>query len=108
MNKTPREWLLARHATEQATLDALRRAALPAPELDTLAFLRELFVPVRAVWGSLAVVWLALLVFWSLSPKPAPLTPSSSPSLSSASPQFCLSTSNAQIDALLSETRTLR
>ncbi len=105
MKQTPREALLARHSDAVPTLDALRRAALPPPPLSAAEFLRELFLPARRTWAALALVWLLLATF-QVSTRNAPARPSPSGTL----PQgFALcSTSNAQIDALLSETRALR
>lgn len=63
--KTPRNWLLARHAPAQPQLDALRRAALPASAEDITwrEFLARLFRPHRVVWQALAAVWIALVAF---------------------------------------------
>ena len=63
MNKSFREWLLARHQSATPRLDELRRAALPAAPRTRGAFLRELFAPHRVAWRALAAVWIALLVF---------------------------------------------
>ncbi len=105
MKQTAREALLARHADAVPALDALRRAALPQPPLSTAEFLRELFLPARHTWAALALVWLLLAAF-QFSTRNAPTSPFPTGTL----PQgFALcSTSNAQIDALLSETRALR
>jgi hypothetical protein len=63
MNKSFREWLLARHQSATPQLDALRRSVLPAAAPTRGAFLRELFAPHRIAWRALAAVWIALLVF---------------------------------------------
>ncbi len=62
-NKTPRDWLLARHTAATPQLDALRRAALPSPAITWRVFVRELIQPNRAAWRTLAAVWFALVVF---------------------------------------------
>jgi len=62
--KTPRGWVLARHAASDARLDALRRAALPEPSLTVDEFLHELFHPHRTFWRSLAAVWVGLVLFY--------------------------------------------
>jgi hypothetical protein len=105
MKQTPREALLARHADAVPELDALRLAVLPQPPLGAVEFLRELFLPARHAWVALALVWLLLAAF-QFSSRNAPANPSPAGTL----PQrFALcSTSNAQLDALLSETRALR
>ena len=77
---TPREILLARHASARPALDAQRAALLarfgasaalrPAPATsfrDFLALLhRELFAPCRHAWSALAAVWLAILAIQQL------------------------------------------
>lgn len=61
--KSPRDWLLARHAPAQPQLDALRRSALPAhlEDISVREFLARLFRPQRRAWQTLALIWLALL-----------------------------------------------
>jgi hypothetical protein len=64
--KTPRDWLLARHAPATPRLDNARnarRAALPAPDISWREFLGELLRPHRNVWRAFVLVWLGLLVF---------------------------------------------
>lgn len=102
MNRTPRDWLLARHAAAGPMLDALRGAALPEPRLGGREFLRELFRPARPAWTALAAVWLVLLVIRVAQPAP--------PKGAVPSPEFeaAWSTSIAQLDALLDETRAVR
>jgi hypothetical protein len=56
--KTPRDWLVDRHRMEVPKLDALRRAALPAPSLGL-----ALFGPHRVAWRTMAAVWVALALF---------------------------------------------
>lgn len=72
--QTPRDHLLARHATATPQLDALRRAALPAPAsapaLGWREVLRELFRPHRAAWCSLAATWVLLALFHFTHPRP--------------------------------------
>ena len=103
MKQTPREALLARHADAVPELDVLRRAALPQPSLNAVEFLCELFLPARFAWAALALVWLLLAAVRLSTPSPSSPAPQSLPQ------GFALcSTSNAQIDALLTETRALR
>lgn len=71
-NKTPRDWLLARHAAASPRLDALRRAALPPPALSWGDFLREVFRPHRTAWRALAAAWVVLALFHLARPTPAP------------------------------------
>ncbi len=102
MKQTSRDWLLARHADVVPALDALRKAALPEPRLSGREFLRELFRPALPVWAMIAVVWIAILVTNAAqSPRFTPTRPV---------PQFAAtwSNSNAQLNALLEETRALR
>jgi hypothetical protein len=71
--KSPRDWLLGRHAARTPRLDDLRRAALPAPSLTWREFFPELFRPHRILWRTLAVIWIALLAFHlTLGRPPAP------------------------------------
>ena len=71
---TPRDLLLTRHAPKTATLDALRRAALPPPDLTWLDLLREIFTPHRTAWSALAAMWLLLAVFHLTHPVSTPPT----------------------------------
>ena len=70
-HRTPRDWLLARHAAATPQLDTLRRAALPAPEITWREFLREIFRPNRLAWRSLAAAWLLLVLFHLTHTRPA-------------------------------------
>jgi hypothetical protein len=63
MTKTPRDWLLARHADATEPLDALRRNALPPARSTLRDALHELFHPHRTAWRVLAVAWVALALF---------------------------------------------
>jgi hypothetical protein len=100
MNRTPRDWLLARHAPARPALDALRRSVLPEPPLDLRGFLRELFVPVRHAWLLLGVFWVAGLL-WAAAHRPAPAPFSEGPS---AEQMALLLKTRSQLHALLSET----
>jgi hypothetical protein len=60
--KSPRDWLLARHAAVAPQLDRLRRSALPSPSLTWREAFAALFRPHRTVWRALAVVWLAMAI----------------------------------------------
>ena len=60
-SRTPRDWLLARHAPANPGLDRIRRDALPTPSMTWRDFLRELFSPDRTAWRTLAIVWLGLI-----------------------------------------------
>jgi hypothetical protein len=102
MNRTPREWLLARHADAEPMLDELRRAALPEARLSGLEFLRELFRPAWPAWATLAAVWIGLAVLDVSVPALSHPTP--------LGPQYAAmwATSNSQLDAFLQETRALR
>ena len=83
--KSPRDWLLARHAPATPRLDVLRGRALPdggaapSPRLDSWRdLLRELFRPHLTAWRALALVWLGLIVFnftFGRSPQPESTTP---------------------------------
>lgn len=89
--KTPRDWLLARHASTDAQLDALRRATLAqlpavatsdatAVSLTWREALGELVRPHRVVWRALAVVWIAMALLQFTRPdsrSPAALSPPS-------------------------------
>jgi len=102
MNRTVRDWLLDRHAGAGPALDALRRAALPERRLNGREFFRELFKPALPTWAVLGAVWIALLALnASRAPAPEPLR---------HTPQFAAAwpNPNAQLDALLAETRALR
>jgi hypothetical protein len=72
--KSPRDWLLARHAGATPRLDELRRAALPTltPSLTWREFFGELFRPHRLAWRTLAAVWIVLLVFHLALGRPSP------------------------------------
>ncbi len=101
-NRTPQEWLLARHADAEPMLDELRLAALPEPRLSGREFLRELFLPAWPAWAVLAAAWIVLVVLGAARPaEPHPSHPA---------PQYAVAwpTSDSQIDALLEETRALR
>lgn len=76
--KSPRDWLLARHADATPRLNELRRAALPSPTPTPTwrEVLGELFRPHRHAWRALAVVWIALLVFHLTLGRPTPATTS--------------------------------
>lgn len=102
MNQTPRDWLLARHADAGPLLDELRRAALPEPRLSGREFLRELFRPAWPAWTALAAVWVVIAVLQAAQPP--------QPQRDLSLPQYAATwtTSTAQLDALLSETRALR
>lgn len=100
MKRTPREWILDRHADAQPELDALRRSVLPEPPLDLRAFLRELFVPARQAWLALCLFWLAGLL-WSVAQRSAPMPFSEGPS---AEQMAQLLKTRSQLHALLSET----
>ena len=80
-SKTPRDWLLSRHAAATPKLDALRRAARPEASITWRDFLRELFRPHRRAWQSLVAAWLLLLLFHLAHPRPAldPNMPTPSP-----------------------------
>jgi hypothetical protein len=76
----PRDWLLARHAGQEAQLDALRRAALPAPALSWPEALREIFRPHRRLWQALGAAWLLMAVFhFTSSPGPRRVNPAGPP-----------------------------
>jgi hypothetical protein len=62
-SKSPRDWLLARHANAERQLDVLRRAALPVMSPGWRDVLRELFRPHRRAWQALAIVWTGVLAF---------------------------------------------
>ena len=72
MNKTPRDWLLARHDTATPRLDVLRRAALPPASMTLREALREIFRPHRIAWRTLACVWLMLALFHLMAKEPSP------------------------------------
>ena len=90
--RTPREILLARHAdAARAALDAQRHAllarfgAVSATPLPTFAFRdilaalhRELFVPCRRGWATLACTWAVLLAFQQFERLSAPALPGDS------------------------------
>ncbi len=73
--QSPRDWLLARHASVRPQLDALRRAELPRPGLTWREFTVQLFAPHRRLWQALALTWFALLVLRFVSPETAPSGP---------------------------------
>jgi hypothetical protein len=79
--KTPRDWLLDRHISVAAQIDALRRASLPAATPSPVGILREIFRPHRTAWRVLATAWLLLLVFRLTvgRPIPGPALPQPSP-----------------------------
>ena len=110
MKPTARDWLLKHHAHAQARLNKLRQYSLPPQTkiedkpLATLSwadFLKELFYPSRHLWYSFAAVWLLLLLIQLGLPGHAPR----SADQNKASPRH-LSTSIAQLHALLNETST--
>lgn len=77
--RPPRDWLLARHARATTQLDALRRSALPAPDLTWREILAALFHPHRAAWRALVVAWLVMATVYFVqtrtersSPHPRP------------------------------------
>ncbi|ATC65463.1 hypothetical protein CMV30_16770 [Nibricoccus aquaticus] len=86
--KSPRDHLLARHASAAPQLDALRHsvlsstltrhAAQDAP-VPTSQLLRALFLPHRRLWTTLAATWTLLLAlhFLRSDPKASSLTPNS-------------------------------
>lgn len=84
--KSPRDWLLARHAPATDRLDALRGAALPESRIGWREFLREVFGPQRHVWRALAVIWVGLVVFHFATSRPPP--PRLSPPLSAAAAEW--------------------
>ncbi len=67
--KTPREFLLRKHRSAEAQLDAAREAALdtlrpgqaPASRRGFAAFLRELFVLPRPALAGLGAAWLVII-----------------------------------------------
>lgn len=72
--QTPRDWLLARHASASPQLDALRRAALPnatspAEDITWREFLARIFRPHRLAWRALAAVWIALVALHLSQPR---------------------------------------
>lgn len=71
-DKTPREWLLNRHAHAIPTLSELRSQSLPLAAFTWRDLLRELFQPQKTTWKILAAIWLGLLAFHVLGPRPAP------------------------------------
>ena len=79
--KSPRDWLLARHAPATARLDALRRAALPvAPDRARRDYpwrelLRAVFWPSRRTGFAVAGVWILLLAVHLATRRPAPVRP---------------------------------
>ena len=78
--KTPRDWLLSRHASATPQLDALRRSALPARALTWRDLPRELFGPQRHVWRLLTATWIVLAIFQlTLGRAPSPRFPAPSP-----------------------------
>jgi hypothetical protein len=87
---SPREILLARHAPMRPALDAQRAALLarfaspvpaipPAPGLSIrhlfVLLHRELFVPYRRAWSTLACVWVALLLGLKIEHLASPVPP---------------------------------
>ncbi len=81
--RTPREILLARHASARPALDAQHAALLarftssrPAARLSPFAFFavlhRELYAPYRRTWAMLATAWIAILAFQQLDRLVAP------------------------------------
>jgi hypothetical protein len=60
--KSPRDWLLARHAAAAPQLNRRRRAALPAAPLTWHEALAALFRPHRIAWRTLAVIWLMMAI----------------------------------------------
>lgn len=90
--KSPRDWLLARHADTQPRLDAMRRAALRANAAMSDEFTHarlsltwsglffELLRPNRGVWRVLAAIWLTLVLFQLTSIRPSTSSAQSEPS----------------------------
>lgn len=71
--RTPREWLLDRHASRQSDLDRIRQAAVASETTDTgadtvAALIRALVKPNAFAWGMLAAIWAALLAFHVAKP----------------------------------------
>lgn len=79
--KTPRELLLARHAGATASLDLLRRNALPPTRSTLRDVFHELFHPHRTAWRVIAAAWVALALFHLTAERPAlpPNSPAPSP-----------------------------
>jgi hypothetical protein len=99
--KTPREILLNRHQAAETKLDQIRREAVrvatdvnrrssPVRELTfaatafrPLAILwRELFLPARMTWASIAAVWVVIGIF-NLAQSDKPVTVASAPTATS-------------------------
>jgi hypothetical protein len=104
MKKTPRDLLLSRHAAATPQLDQLRRKTLDdVTPIPARQLLHALFFPQRRLWLGLAVAWLFIVVvnFTQRSADPRP-------SSKFATPSYAVnwSTNQAQLHALLTETRS--
>lgn len=98
---TPRDHLLARHASARPRLDALRLAALPSPIVSWRRFAIELFRPHRRAWQVIAVVWLSLLAWnfpFARTRASAPVTPAPPEAVAAWLSQFKTHAPLAQID----------
>lgn len=58
--RTPRDWLLHRHAGARPRLDAIRASVLPEPKITWPQFLGHVFIERRVYWSALAAVWIAI------------------------------------------------
>ena len=106
MKKTPRDLLLARHTAATARLDALRRATLTdATPIPARQLLHAIFFPQRRLWLGLVATWLVILAinFTQRSTDPRP-----SPKTATTLYVTTWSANQAQLHALLTETRALR
>lgn len=103
MTNTPRDLLLARHSDTVSQLDALRRSTLAdATPIPASQLLHALFYPQRRLWIGLAAAW--ILIFAINFLQRSPVRPNSSTKLYASN----WSANQAQLHALLTETRTLR
>lgn len=96
-SKSPRDWLLARHARVTPQLDALRETVLSplrappssaannahatAPlDLTWRQLAIALFRPQRTLWATLAAAWLVVVALQLTRPHPSPSTTAATPS----------------------------
>lgn len=79
--KSPRDWLLARHAAAGPRLEAVRRRSLPEPARDVW---HELFAPHRRIWQALACAWVLVLVFHYAGREAAPVAGADAPAPAAA------------------------
>jgi hypothetical protein len=103
MKKTPRDLLLSRHAAEVPQLDQLRRKTLDdATPVPARQVFHALFFPQRRLWLGLAAAWIAILAL-DFTQRPATRQNNAKAAALYASNW---STNQAQLHALLTETRS--